>query len=193
MPHPTCIVPRDVATATGMPRAPRHRMDMALQGRSIALFVSRSQRARAGEQARFSSCGVFLNILWEVCHYATHNTMEPSNPHISQDFCCACESYTISGTLLARRLRRVLTRCHPAAYAKHLLWRNLHRLTTKLGEICGLTRIFHPAVSGLRLRILHHIRHFACPPTSTCTNTLSSGGLGKTPALAQSSQAHDET
>ena len=59
-------------------------------------------------------------------------------PHISQDFCCACESYTISGTLLARRLRRVLTRCQPAACAKRLLWRNLHRLTTKLGEIYGL-------------------------------------------------------
>ena len=53
---------------------------------------------------------------------------------------CACESYTISGTLLARRLRRVLTRCQPAAYAKHLLWRNLHRLTTKPDEIFGLKR-----------------------------------------------------
>ena len=56
-----------------------------------------------------------------------------------------------------------------------------------------LTRIFHPATAGFRLRILHHIRHFACPPPSTCTNTLSAGGLRKAPALAQSSQAHDES
>ncbi len=87
-----------------------------------------------------------------------------ASPHISQDFCCACESYTISGTLLARRLRRVITRCQPAACAKHLLWRNLLRLTTKPDEISGLV----PGKEGIVVAIfLGKSRLFAFKPRKT--------------------------
>ena len=70
---------------------------------------------------------------------------------------------------------------------------NHHVKSNNVCQAVSLARIFHPALAGLFLRILHHIRHFACSPPSTCTNTLSAGGLRKAPALALSSQAHDET